>query len=191
MRLTLTADQLQLAQAVSDARHRNRLQAGSRDYSCGQESDATNLLGAISELALHCYFNLPIDWIFLATDAGFCQPDVGGLWEVRSTVRPGNRLYLFEREVTPEKLAAPFAWVLIDGLGTDQVTCHLQGWAMGWEVVHRGVRQQIQRAPSYFLGNDQLRDFGAPAPTWRAARWCANSAQMALQRSGELDRAAA
>jgi hypothetical protein len=166
---------------VSDARHRNRLQAGSRDHSCGMASDATNLLGAVSEIALHQFFGLPIDWTFLATDAGFCQPDVGGLWEVRSTVRPGNRLYLFEREVTLEKLAAPFAWILIEGLGTQQVTCHLQGWAMGYEVITRGVRQQIQRAPSFFLANDRLRRFSAPAPTWRAARWCANSARMALR----------
>lgn len=140
-------------------------------------SDATNLLGVISELALHKFFELPIDWNYLATDAGFCAPDVGGLWEVRSTVRPGNRLYLFEREITPQKLAAPFAWVLIEGMGGDQVTCHLQGWALGREIVGWGVRQQIQRAPSYFLANDRLRRFDSPALTWWAAQFCANSAR--------------
>ena len=142
--------------------------------------------GAIAEVALHLYFGLPLDWTYLATDAGFCRPDVGDLWEVRATVRPGNRLYLFEREVTLEKLSAPFAWILVDG-----ATCHLQGWALGCEVVTGGILQQIQRAPSYFLANDQLRPFGTPEATWRAARWCANSARTALERHQQANRAAA
>ena len=130
--------------------------------------------GAVAEVALHRFFGLPIDWSYLATDAGFCAPDVGGFWEVRATVRPGNRLYMFEREITVEKLAAPFAWVLVDG-----ATCHLQGWALGREIVGWGVRQQIQRAPSYFLANDRLRRFDSPALTWWAAEFCANGARMA------------
>lgn len=176
MKITLPADLHQQAIAAAYARHGNRQRANSQDQSGGQSCEATNVPGAIAEVALHLFFGIPLDWDFLATDAGFCAPDVGGLWEVRATVRPGNRLYLFEREITAEKLAAPFAWVLVDG-----ATCHLQGWALGREIVGWGVRQQIQRAPSYFLANDRLRRFDSPALTWWAAQFCANSARMAQQ----------
>jgi hypothetical protein len=139
----------------------------------------TGLPGILGEVALLQYFGLPVDWTFLATDAGFGQPDVGDLWEVRATLNPRARLYLFEREISPAKLAAPHAWILVQDQASSCVTCHLQGWALGWEVVQHGIRQQIQRAPSYFLGNDQLRHFGPPGATWRAAQWCANSARTA------------
>jgi len=178
LKITLPADLHQQAIAVADARRGNRRRAGSFDHSGGQTCPATDVPGAIAEVALHLFFDLPIDWEFLATDAGFCEPDVGGLWEVRATVRPGNRLYLFEREITPQKLAAPFAWILVDG-----ATCHLRGWAMGREIISRGIRQQIQRAPSYFLANDRLRPFVSPRVTWWAAGFCANSAQTASASS--------
>ena len=174
MKITLPSELHRRAVEAAHSRHSNRQRAGSRDQSGGQSCEATNVPGAIAEVALHLYFGLPLDWTYLATDAGFCRPDVGDLWEVRATVRPGNRLYLFEREVTPEKLAAPFAWILVDG-----ATCHLQGWAMGQEIVTRGVRQQIQRAPSYFLANDRLRPFASPGAIWWAAQLCANTARMA------------
>ena len=170
MKITLPADLHQQAIAAAYSRHNNRLRARSQDQSCGQSCEATNVPGAIAEVALHLFFGLPLDWNFLATNTGFCAPDVGGLWEVRATVRPGNRLYLFEREITPQKLAAPFAWVLVDG-----PTCNLQGWAIGREIVGWGVRQQIQRAPSYFLANDRLRPFGTPSLTWWAAQFCADT----------------
>ena len=175
MKITLPVDLYQQAVAVADARRNNRRRAGSFDFSGGQSCVATDVPGAIAEVALHVYFKLPLNWEFLATDAGFCEPDVGGLWEVRATVRPRNRLYLFEREITLQKLAAPFAWILVDG-----ATCHLQGWAMGREIITFGIRQQIQRAPSYFLANDRLRSFSAPELTWWAAQFCAQCANQPL-----------
>lgn len=191
MKLEISGELLQRCQWASDQRQANRQRAGSRDFAAGHPSDATNLLGVISEVALLRYFGLAIGWSFLATDAGFCAPDVGDLWEVRATVNPRGRLYLFEREVTPEKLAAPFAWVLLTDPKADPVTCDLRGWALGCEVVSGGILQQIQRAPSYFLANDQLRPFGTPEATWRAARWCANSARTALALHQQAYRAAA
>lgn len=191
MKIEITGELLQQARAAAYQRQQNRRRAGSRDYSNGQPVQLTGLPGVLGEVALHQFFGLELDWTFLATDAGFCLPDVGGLWEVRATLNPRARLYLFEREVSPAKLAAPHAWILVTDQATTCATCKLLGWAMGWEVVHRGIRQQIQRAPSYFLDSDQLRHFGPPGATWRAAQWCANSARTAVERSDEPDRAAA
>lgn len=170
MKIQITGDLLQQARAAAYQRQQNRKRSGSRDYSNGQPVQLTGLPGILGEVALHQFFGLPLNWHFLATDAGFGKPDVGDLWEVRATLNPRARLYLFEREISPAKLAAPHAWILVQDQSTSCATCHLQGWALGAEIIGRGIRQQIQRAPSYFLGAEQLWHISGPESTWRAAR---------------------
>ena len=157
MKIEISGDLLKRCHWVSTARQSNRKH--SRDYALGAAQDGTGLPGAISEVAFHLYLGVPLDWEFLATDAGFCKPDVGGWWEVRSTVKPGNRLNLFEREITPSKLAAPFAWIYVEDHLSDAPTCHLLGWATGCEIVRHGVPQIIQRGPCYYLDNRLLHAF--------------------------------
>lgn len=157
MKIEISGDLLKRCHWVSEARQSNRKH--SRDYALGAAQEGTGLPGALSEVAFHLYLGVPIDWRFLATDAGFCKPDVGGWWEVRSTVRPGNRLNLFEREISPSKLAAPFAWIYVEDHLSDAPICHLMGWATGCEIVRHGARQIIQRGPCYYLDNRLLRPF--------------------------------
>jgi len=91
VKIEITGELLQQARAAAYQRQQNRRRAGSRDYSGGQPVQLTGLPGVLREVALHQFFGLELDWTFLATDAGFCQPDVGGLWEVRATLNPRAR----------------------------------------------------------------------------------------------------
>jgi len=159
LKIRVTGDLLRKAQAVAHSRQANRKRARSHDFARGASLAATGLPGAISEVAFHVYWGAPIDWDFLATDAGFGKVDVGGLWEVRSTPRASNRLNLFKREISPSKLASPFAWIYVEDHLSDAPTCHLQGWARGWEIVLSGKLQTIDRGPCYYLDNRLLHPF--------------------------------
>jgi len=155
-----------LAECKECALQRDSNRRNSVDYSSDRTNDKSrwSYIGVVGEVALLKFFDLPINWHFLSTDAGFCQVDVGDIWEVRAVSKFSNRLFLWEDEVKKyDKLRCAWSKVVVD-IDVMPGTCWIEGWAMGYEIALHGMHAHYDcKRASYFLNNKDLRRHGDPA----------------------------
>ena len=146
----LTRDESEAAMSV--AKRRNSLNGGQTNIPGGEMANAEarlkqHFVACLAEIA--AAKNLNRYWSGCGKGSTGLK-DVGGFLEVRSITEMGRGLLVRPKDDPQD----PYGLIFV----TPELSCHLLGWAYGYEVIAHGraLDQNTQR-PCWILSSEQLR----------------------------------